>query len=610
MIGGARLVYSLPAYALIALAAVLSLRFLRKPSARPSVLCLLSTLLFGGYVLLRGWTSPNAFLARQDLFLAAACLAVYLLSALVIVETRVRMGIVYGLFGIAAVQVIAGMMQFSGYGDSMLFGVPRPPGYGMRASGLLLSPNHLAGFLNAIALFALSLSLWSRCKLPAKLVMGYLLLGCLLGVGITGSRGGYLSLVAGLLVFTWASLQTIRFCKPMHYSETFLAAAAALLLLIGGGLYAMQQSPMLAKRLQEIDPVSQNIRRYNGLALLDQFHLAPVFGTGAGTQLVYGRLFRDAQLQRDSLHGRNDYLELLAEYGVVGGVLGAFFLLAHLLSGLQAARAVAHWRLMETYEPFRNDTLALMLGAVAALAALLVHSAVDSNMHLPGNALLYAFIFGMLGSPGHDPSDEAVPASFAEQGVRYGLGLSGGVLLLVTLFQCPGELASARAARALEANQYQTALRLAAAAIQKTPASPANYFYQGEAFRAIAATLPRGASRETDLNAAIAAYREEIQRFPEDVNGWIRLGQCLDGARQVAEAEGAYNNAIALDPNLGVLYAYYGAHLQLAGDEEGAQRCRETARALGAEPTGKKSLGEPPSLLDLDILHGLPTPKN
>jgi len=228
MIGGARLVYSLPAYALIALAAVLSLRFLRKPSARPSVLCLLSTLLFGGYVLLRGWTSPNAFLARQDLFLAAACLAVYLLSALVIVETRVRMGIVYGLFGIAAVQVIAGMMQFSGYGDSMLFGVPRPPGYGMRASGLLLSPNHLAGFLNAIALFALSLSLWSRCKLPAKLVMGYLLLGCLLGVGITGSRGGYLSLVAGLLVFTWASLQTIRFCKPMHYSETFLAAAAAL----------------------------------------------------------------------------------------------------------------------------------------------------------------------------------------------------------------------------------------------------------------------------------------------------------------------------------------------------------------------------------------------
>ena len=609
MMGGACLVYSIPAYALVALAAVLSLRFLRKPSARPSVLCLFSALLFGGYVLLRGWVSPTGFLARPDLFLAAACLVVYLLTALVIAETRVRVGIVYVLFGVAVVQVVAGMMQFTGYGDSMLFGVHRPPGYGMRASGMLLSPNYLAGFLNAVAFFALSLSLWGRCKLPAKLVMGYLLLGCLLGVGITGSRGGYLSLVAGLLVFTWASLQTIRFCKPMHFSETFLAAAAALLLLIGGGLYAMQQSPMLAKRLQEIDPVSQNVRYCNGLALLDQFQIAPAFGTGAGTQLVYGRLFRDAQFQRDSLHGRNDYLELLAEYGVVGGVLGTFFLLVHLRSGLQAARAVAHWRLMETYEPVRNDTLALMLGAVAAVAALLVHSLVDSNMHLPGNALLYAFIFGMLGSPGHDPSDEAVPASLAELGARYGLGLTGGALLLVTLFQYPGELAAARVARALDANQYQTTLQLAAAAIEKTPSRPLNYFYQGEAFRAIAATLPGGTARETNLNAAIAAYREELQRFPEDVNAWVRLGQCLDRARQVAEAEGAYDNAIALDPTLGVLYAYYGAHLQLAGDEEGAQRCRETARALGTEPTGKKSLGEPPSLLDTDILHGLPTPK-
>jgi O-antigen ligase len=610
MIGGARLAYGLPAYALVALAAVLSLRALRRPSASPSAVCIVSTLLFGGYVLLRGWASPNAFLARPDLFLAAACLVVYLLSALVVVSTRVRMGIVCALFGIAVVQVIVGMMQFTGYGDFMLFGVHRSPGYGVRASGMLLSPNHLAGLLNAVALFALSFTFWSRSKLPAKLVLGYLLLACFLGIAATGSRGGYLSLIAGLLVFIWVSLRAIRLCKPVRYSQAFLGASAALILLIGGALYAMQESPMLFKRLWQIDTASLDVRRCNWLSSLDQFRFAPAFGTGAGTHLSYGRLFRNPQLQSDSPHAYNDYLELLAEYGLVGGVLGAFFLFAHLRSGLQAVRVEATWRLMETFEPTRSNPLALTLGAMGAVGALLVHSVVDSNMHLPGNALLYAFLFGILGSPGVKPSDEDVPASFAERSLRGVLGFAGCVLLLVTVFQYPGEFASERARHAWDANKQKATLQLAAAAIQKTPSNPSNYFYQGEAFRAIADALPQDASRENDLSAAIVAYRKGLERFPGDVNAWIRLGQCLDGVRRVAEAEDAYNSAIALDPNLGILYAYYATHLQLAGDDEGAQRCWETARTLGPEPTNKKSLGELPSLLDADTLHGLPVPKS
>ena len=601
MIGGVRLVYSFPAYAVVGLAAVLSLRSFRSPSARPSAVCLCSTVLFAGYVLLRGWTSPHPFLARPDLFMAAACLAVYLLAALFVVSTPARTGVVYALLGIAVAHVGVGAMQFTGGDDFMLLGFKHAVVYGTRAHGMLVNPNHLSGFLNALALFVVSFLLWGRRELPAKLLLGYLLLVCLLGIGITGSRGGYLSLIAGLLVFGGVSLWGLRFCRPARFSPALLAAAAALFLLLGGAIYSMEQSSMLHQRLLQIGDTSANARRCNWLSTLDQFRVAPVFGTGAGSYLSYGRLFRRPQFQGDPQHAYGDYLELLAEYGAVGAALGAFFLLAHLRCGVQTVRAVSVKRLTNMYGPARSDTLAVTLGALGAVAALLAHSVVDFNMHLPGNALLFAFIFGILGSPGITQSADGVPpASRVELGARGVLGLAGGVLLLVILFQYPAELASERAARALDANDAPALLRLSALAVQKKPANPYPYFYQGEAFRATAAALPHGDSRESYLNEAIAAYRKGLQWFPEDENLWVRLGQCLDSAHRLPEAEEAYDNAIAWDPNLGILYVYYAAHLERTGDTEGARRSRATARAFGVDPSRKSSMSEPPSFLNTD----------
>ena len=59
-IGGTRLLFGLPAYLLLATAALFSLGELRRVKARPSPLCLAATGLFLGYVLVRGFTSPVA----------------------------------------------------------------------------------------------------------------------------------------------------------------------------------------------------------------------------------------------------------------------------------------------------------------------------------------------------------------------------------------------------------------------------------------------------------------------------------------------------------------------------------------------------------------------
>ena len=73
-------------------------------------------------------------------------------------------------------------------------------------------------------------------------------------------------------------------------------------------------------------------------AAIPQFELAPAFGTGAATYLYYGRMFRDPQVQNDPIRSHNDYLELLAEYGLAGVAGLLLFLGAHLWLGWKAYR--------------------------------------------------------------------------------------------------------------------------------------------------------------------------------------------------------------------------------------------------------------------------------
>jgi len=84
------------------------------------------------------------------------------------------------------------------------------------------------------------------------------------------------------------------------------------------------------------------------LAAIDQFRKSPAIGTGAGTYLYYGRLFRRIQVQADPVHVHNDYLELLAEYGILGMIAMAVFLAAHTRRGLQNSRWLVYYRLRES----------------------------------------------------------------------------------------------------------------------------------------------------------------------------------------------------------------------------------------------------------------------
>jgi O-antigen ligase len=107
----------------------------------------------------------------------------------------------------------------------------------------------------------------------------------------------------------------------------------------------------------------------------------PLFGCGLGG--FQSAFFRYKQMapQHTVDFAHNDYLQLLAELGVVGFALLAVLVLAALWAAVRAA--------LRSGPPAVS---ALGLAATGALTAILLHSLVDFNLYVPANALLFTWV--------------------------------------------------------------------------------------------------------------------------------------------------------------------------------------------------------------------------
>ncbi|MGC3989296.1 MAG: hypothetical protein QM796_06390 [Chthoniobacteraceae bacterium] len=106
-------------------------------------------------------------------------------------------------------------------------------------------------------------------------------------------------------------------------------------------------------------------------------------------------------IQNDPIFVHNDYLHLLTEYGIAGAICMAFLVVTHLTHGLRWFQRITKLELAQRGEA-SSHRLALQIGALSAMSAYLAHSVVDFNLHIPANALLMAFIFGMIANPGRE----------------------------------------------------------------------------------------------------------------------------------------------------------------------------------------------------------------
>ncbi|MHA3771141.1 O-antigen ligase family protein [Verrucomicrobiota bacterium sgz303538] len=583
--GGTRLVFSLPAYGLLAVGAILTVFRGPRRDALPRLECLLVSVLFFAYILGRAAFSPVGYLWWTDFYMVLACLVAYFLTAYYITDSRSRTIVLVALFSLVVFEVLVGLRQFTVGDNWMPFGFLKGGAPTRRASGTLISSIHLAGYLEAVGVFALSFALWSTWKTWARILSGYIGALCYVGVAITGSRGGYLSVVGSFIAFAVLSLYAVRKVRPRRFGLALAATVALVVLSLVGGITMMNQSPTLRHRVdllwKQFEPKGQkDVRIYNWQAALDQFRGEPVWGTGAGSHLYYARLYRRPQIQADPIHAHSDYLELIAEYGLVGGVGMAVFLFFHIQSGMRGLKWTVEneMRDLDIWEPARNNSLALYIGALSAIAAYLVHSVMDFNLHIPGNALLFAFIFGVIISPARPPqgSKTAGTANL----LRWVLPALGLWICVVGLPKFPGEYWTDQTRIAVRDNRFADATKLGQKALGYEKGNPELYFHLGNAYRGLGLLGPNARAKRPQFESAVDAYQKALAIFPYDSHTTIRLAQTLDDLGRFKEGGEAYQSAIKLDPNLSDVYAYYASHLASLGREAEAEEYFAKAKSL------------------------------
>jgi len=207
-------------------------------------------------------------------------------------------------------------------GSNKVWGIPTP--YPHRGSGTYFNPNHLAGFLEMLLPLGLAYSLTARVKPLIKVMLGYISLAILAGIGVTVSKGSWIATSFALLVFFGVLAFQRRYRLP---------ALLLFVLLIGGCFYFFPKNVFFQLRLKQMFNEKGNINdelRYSVWApTVRMWKDHPWWGVGPGHFNTRFRAYRPEGIQMSPEYTHNDYLNTLADWGAVGTtiVAGAWLLL-------------------------------------------------------------------------------------------------------------------------------------------------------------------------------------------------------------------------------------------------------------------------------------------
>jgi O-antigen ligase len=266
------------------------------------------------------------------------------------------------------------------------------------ATGTFVNRNHFAGFLELsipLALgYALSLSnvedarqksllkkLVSSDNLYKQVLLLFLAGIMLLALILSKSRMGIFSSFLSLIFF-YIAYVSFRRNKTQKGWLILFVIAIAILYGLWIGLYSVFE------RFLRIEAESQG-RLLIWKDMLNMIRDFPLFGTGFGTFSHVYPLYK--QFMEKALvfsYAHNDYLQLLAETGVVGFLILITALIIFLVSSF---KSLGRFSQEENYFSFF-----LVLGGLTGIVSLLIHSLADFNLHIPSNALYFALIIGFV----------------------------------------------------------------------------------------------------------------------------------------------------------------------------------------------------------------------
>lgn len=361
----------------------------------------------------------------------------------------------------------------------------------------------------------------------------------------------------------------------------FLAGVLAL-----GGILLVPKAQIMQARIQNTfsDSKADDMRLAVWQAGFEMWQDHVMWGVGPAHFNYRWRQYRPSLLQRQPVRVHNEYLNVLTDWGLVGGILVA------------AVWALLWWGVFRTWRTVRgarddfsrkkSNKFALLTGAVAGLLAILLHSLLDFNLHIPAIAILVVTLMAVLSSQLRFTTERYwFRARLPLKCLATAVLLLGGACLAWSGWRAAredrwvrradheGELSEARLtdlkkAFAIEPMNFDTTYAI-------------GEWYRFHSFHNV------GDDPDAQARQAMTWYRLGMKLDPYDGYNWLRYGMCLDWiAGDGATGEDSapyYERADELDPNGYYTSANIGWHYAQTGDNGAARTWFERSLRLQYE---------------------------
>jgi O-antigen ligase len=608
VLGAARLWIELPL--LVGVAFLLLIQGLRLARPAPSGSYRLvdaidlAVIVFLLYTIGRWLTSPAEYFSRLEAMNVFAYAVIFFTCRYGLAQRSHGLALLFFLVTLGIGETIFGYLfsHHSYLGDPASLWFPFGPTerlhlhYAPRWLGTYGCPNHYVSLLVMASGAALALGSFSKLSWPLRIVLFYFAGIMAIGVAYSGSRGGWVAFVAMLIALMIFGLRygMIRWWLPVVSSLVFFVFFAC--------LFGTSRDVLF--RFQDAGNTMGGLGKYVRIELdEDALRIAqdyPVIGSGPATFAFIHPRYQRSDFGYKAVLTHDDYLNCLDDYGLVGFGLAMFFVAAVTIKFFGRLRADNRW----------HDRVMVATG-FAAWCALLFHSTVDFNLHIPANALLLFALTGLaLGriattqvSFSHWSTLSLAPLGRWLGWFLIMISFTYGALVVRTWLSDRIYEQVADSARVLPTDQSvldaQQALRIDPGNVQALVLLGDLYRYQASRQRDIEGRVQFG-------QQALDAYARALRINTLDDTVVARQGMTFDVMRRYSEAFFCYSAAVRAQPYNGQFWNVLGNHYWQRNLLEKAEQAYRMASRCphGFEGSGQ-AIKELRVLLDAE---GVPPP--
>ncbi|UCG11166.1 MAG: O-antigen ligase family protein [Deltaproteobacteria bacterium] len=286
-------------------------------------------------------------------------------------------GLVVAILGVGTALAFIGFIKYH-QGTLPSFWNYGTPGEETFLTSTFMNHNHIAGYLAMV--FTLCLGVFLYRPFGNLAIWGALLVLILVALCLSMSRGSWIATFVALefMLISYVYKSQLR---------RFRLWSMGLALLLVVFITILASNPVIERlhSVQNIEETSLKARLAVWKKSLDVVLMRPIWGSGLGTFPWSFSQVRPAGLTHRYREAHNDYVQVITEMGLPVLVPLSWGIFLIFRTGLRGLR--------QTRSRFR---LAINLGALGGIIAILVHSLSDFNIQITANGILFGVLIGLV----------------------------------------------------------------------------------------------------------------------------------------------------------------------------------------------------------------------